>query len=909
MDENVKKVKYKVLEQIDVYKNNNYTFEKSVSGNQYIENKIYNEITYETILSLLSDKYKYNVIFPKQTTYYQNFNNTKVIIEDLRKIGINIKSIKKILNLANIDEAEILHYILFYHTTINLETSTENLVTYNINYDTLMNIVKHFNFKSKNEDIIVNKNSLKKIIEKCGLSYSERFRYMNFYEVEEKTIKNYNDKDVNNKKPNKNFTSNDSDENNNNKNAKQKNEEKKDMENNVLKNNHFIKNITQIISDIEDMDKNDNKNNNNKNKNNEIDKNNTKKNMDDKIQNEIETKNNDNDKKKEKLLFKLKLKNKSKTHNKIKIKNNLNNSNNKGKENSSNNNNGTINGKETKHKLTQKDLLLQRALKDLANNKNKNILNYNIYNLKKNNYNLLDSNDNNQDEEIFVRNYNILKTPELLNRHINNNKNNNNIYNNTEQNKNKRLVLNNGDTNKVKKIIKISNKKKTLKKTSTSIKLGKKKTIQRPQLEMHHENTVSYFGHSSSPKKQNFEISSGKELMYPFNGYTKFTTSFAIKTPEKIVINPYKQKKEEEYCYYPFILRKRPEISNKILYLTGSLPKLGSWDPLRAIKMNEEKRNGEEFFSKYIEVQRSEIPFEYKYFYYDDNGNIVWIGLPFENYLTFPQYFESLRGLKKSHISIIDLNIRYINTIDGINIWDNRKNQLIQLLLNKKADIFFFQEITRIQSDFIDRYLSSIYEFVGEYRDSTDTSEKCSICVNKLKYTIINHGQFWLSSTPYVPGSNDFGNFFPRICTWASLKQIEGISLLFMNVHLDHVNMDAHLPCVKVLIDEEKKIENQYKDIHFIFIAGCFYSSETDEDIQYIKNAGYNEIPFENTYHGFTGTAFYHWDYMFWKEKNGNNIEFKEAHVMKKEGTIDESRKHYISDHFPIYAEFFLKNI
>ena len=484
----------------------------------------------------------------------------------------------------------------------------------------------------------------------------------------------------------------------------------------------------------------------------------------------------------------------------------------------------------------------------------------------------------------------------------------NDRYKNTEDNINETPKFFNEDINKDNNSKKSNDKKKVLKKTTTSAKLRKRKQIKKPKLEMNHENTVSYLGRSQELKKQNFEISSGKELMYPFNGYTKYSTSFAINTPEKKVIEVKNKKNDEEYCYYPFILRKRPEINNKVIYLTGSLPKLGNWDPLRAIKMNREKRNGEEFFSKYIEVQRNEIPFEYKFFYYDDNGKIVWIGLPFENYLTFPQYFESLRGLKKSHISIIDLNIRYINDIDGINIWDNRKSQLIELLLNKRADIFFFQEITRPQSDFIDRYLSSIYEFVGEYRDSTDASEKCSICVNKLKYTIHNHGQFWLSSTPYIPGSNDFGNFFPRICTWASLKQIEGISLLFMNVHLDHVNIDAHLPCVKVLMQEEKKIENQYNDIHFIFIAGCFYSNENDEDIKYIKSQGFTEIIFENTYHAFTGTAFYHWDYMFWKEKNGTNIEFKEAHVMKKEGTIDENRKHYISDHFPIYAEFFLKN-
>ena len=519
----------------------------------------------------------------------------------------------------------------------------------------------------------------------------------------------------------------------------------------------------------------------------------------------------------------------------------------------------------------------------------------------------IDNSEDSDDEKIFERSYEFLKTPKLNAKHnnmkdksydVNTSDNTNNINNDSQK---EIISLKEEEINGQVK----SKKKDKTKKRRASKNLTSQRKRPKINYEIEHANSVNYLG-SIPTLKQSNEIQTETELIYPYNGYTKYTTSFAIETPEKpkILIT----KKNDDYCYYPFILRKTPELNDKTIYLSGSLPKLGSWDSLRAIKMEEENRNGEIFFSKYIEVQKNEIPFEYKYFYYD-NGKIKWLGKPFENYLTFPQFFESLRKLTKSHISIINLNIRYINKIDGINIWDNRKNKVIELLLNKKADIFLFQEITRPQSDFIDRYLSSIYEFVGEYRDSTDKAEKCSICVNKLKYTIIHSGQFWLSSTPYIPGSNDFGNFFPRICTWASLKQIEGISLLFMNVHLDHVNKKAHLPCIKILIEEERKIVNTFKDIHFVFIAGCFYCEENDEEIKYIRDQGFKEIIFENTYHGFTGLAKNHWDYMFWKEKDGDDIEFKEAYVMKKEGTINEYTRHYISDHFPIYAEFFHKNI
>ena len=818
-EENI--INYKVVQQIDIYKNTSFSNTKYINEDKYIENKISNEIAYTNALSLLSDNHEYKVIFPKQTTYYEYFNKNKVTVEDMRKIKIALKSIQKILKLANIGDSEIFMYILFYHIIINLETSTENMVIYNLNYDNLMDIIKCFHIKYKDDEFQINKNSLKKIIEMCGITYDERYRYLNFYEVEEKTIRKYNNTDLN-------------------------------------------KNTSKINSISDENNKYLEANTINKEENVE----------------------NNKEKKEPKLKSKSKTKKKSISKNKDKIKNS---SKNKIKNNS-----------KIKTKVSKKENKIPVPNKSNKRNNNINNINtlkYNIYNTKLKNFNLLDSFDD-DDNEIFERSYDYLNTPRLKNKYNENKEND--FFNNIENINNNKNLNNEPKMEELSEgnIIKKSPKKK---KRHTS----KKRKIS--NYEINHENSVTYLRTSNSPLKISNEIQTQNELIYPFNGYTKFTTSFAIETQDrpKILIS----KKDDDYCYYPFILRKVPELRDKTIYLCGSLPKLGSWDPLRAIKMDEENRNGEEFFSKYIEVHKNEIPFEYKYFYYDNNGKINWIGLPYENFLTFPQFFESLRSLKKSHISIIDLNIRYINNIDGINIWDNRKKALIELLLNRKADIFLFQEITRPQSDFIDKYLGSIYEFVGEYRDSSDKSEKCSICVNKLKYTIIHSGQFWLSSTPYIPGSNDFGNFFPRICTWASLKQIEGITLLFMNVHLDHVNKRAHLPCLKVVIEEEKKIEKRFKDIHFVFIAGCFYCEENDEEIKYIKNEGYTEIIFGNSYHGFTGVANNHWDYMFWKEKNGDDIEFKKAYVMKKEGTIDESRNHYISDHFPIYAEFFHKNI
>ena len=239
---------------------------------------------------------------------------------------------------------------------------------------------------------------------------------------------------------------------------------------------------------------------------------------------------------------------------------------------------------------------------------------------------------------------------------------------------------------------------------------------------------------------------------------------------------------------------------------------------------------------------------------------------------------------------------------------------MIKILLNNRSDICLFQEMTRIQFDYIDREIGSIYESLGYYRDSDEKSEKCGIAYNKLKFTLNEWGQFWLSSTPNVPFSNDFCNCFPRICTWASLKKIEDEDFLIFNIHLDHINLAAHVNCIKVVLQESEKIIKHHSKVKFVLLAGCFYCEEDDPIVNILCNHGYKELRFEKTFHDFTGIANRHWDFMFYKEnkikgvlnKEFSNKEmyFNSVKVLKEESIINEKEKIYVSDHFPILAEF-----
>ena len=371
----------------------------------------------------------------------------------------------------------------------------------------------------------------------------------------------------------------------------------------------------------------------------------------------------------------------------------------------------------------------------------------------------------------------------------------------------------------------------------------------------------------------------------------------------------------ENEILFPFIIEPFKNQENFRFFVSGNIPQLNNWDhENKPIELYSEYKNGKKFFTTYIPIKREQFPFEFKFFYIDNYGNKIWVGKPFLNFHPPLEIFNVISNTSDRQINIFNLNIRYFNYIDKQNIWDNRKDHMIKILLNNRSDICLFQEMTRIQFDFIDREIGSVYESLGYYRDSDEKSEKCGIAYNKLKFTLNGWGQFWLSSTPYVPGSNDFGNCFPRICTWASLKKIEDEDFLIFNVHLDHINLAAHVNCIKVVLQESEKIIRFHSKVKFVLIAGCFYCEEDDPIVDLLCSNGYKELRFEKTFHDFTGIAKNHWDFIFYKENkitgvfnkefSNKQMYFNSVRVLKEESIINKKENIYVSDHFPILAEF-----
>jgi endonuclease/exonuclease/phosphatase family metal-dependent hydrolase len=140
-------------------------------------------------------------------------------------------------------------------------------------------------------------------------------------------------------------------------------------------------------------------------------------------------------------------------------------------------------------------------------------------------------------------------------------------------------------------------------------------------------------------------------------------------------------------------------------------------------------------------------------------------------------------------IKLMSFNIRYGLAKDGENNWERRKSLVIDRIKTFDPDLLGLQECRDdSQAEFIKAGLQE-YEFLGLSRggDSVTSSEMAPILIKKSSFQVRQWETFWLSETPYIPGSKSWGSVFPRTATWVDIHHpVSGRSLVFVNTHFDY---------------------------------------------------------------------------------------------------------------------------
>ncbi len=252
-------------------------------------------------------------------------------------------------------------------------------------------------------------------------------------------------------------------------------------------------------------------------------------------------------------------------------------------------------------------------------------------------------------------------------------------------------------------------------------------------------------------------------------------------------------------------------------------------------------------------------------------------------------------------IRVMSFNIRCTNV--GFRGRKARTPDVIETILNGMPDSLGVQEATPAWMKTLDKELGNKYAYVGEGRNGGDKGEYSAVFYLKDKYNLIDSGTFWLSPTPNEV-SKGWDAQFPRICTWAILENKETKDrYIHLNSHFDHIGEQARSESIKIICEKSK----EYEDLPAVFTADMNVREGSDNYKEIAENSIFKDTKYtaENTmdyptYHDRfpESDAARVIDYCF--ANNG----FKAITY----GVVTENPgEHYVSDHFPVYADLKLK--
>ncbi len=255
--------------------------------------------------------------------------------------------------------------------------------------------------------------------------------------------------------------------------------------------------------------------------------------------------------------------------------------------------------------------------------------------------------------------------------------------------------------------------------------------------------------------------------------------------------------------------------------------------------------------------------------------------------------------------TLITYNIRYDGPTDLCETWQERKGPISQQIRDSKAGIVGLQEVLSHQLDDLLELLPS-YRSVGVGReDGLRGGEFVPIFYDTTRYTVVQEGTFWLSSTPSVP-SRGWDAALNRICTYALFQaKAEAVFFWVLNVHFDHRGKVARQESISLVMD--KSLECRQWTNAPVLIVGDFNMEPLDPGISRMKNrfidfscpAPGREECNPPTFNAFTldSTDDKCIDYVF----GSAGLSLK-----KSRRIIDPFGMSYPSDHFPLLFRFSL---
>lgn len=255
---------------------------------------------------------------------------------------------------------------------------------------------------------------------------------------------------------------------------------------------------------------------------------------------------------------------------------------------------------------------------------------------------------------------------------------------------------------------------------------------------------------------------------------------------------------------------------------------------------------------------------------------------------------------------VMTFNIRRSEADDGANGWDIRAPHVVEWLLEQQPHIIGFQELMPDAAELLAERLPG-YEWAGCGRGETLGDEHCRIAWRSEDFAVIRQETFWLSDTPFLPGSLFAAGkaVWPRVCTMAELySRSEKRRFRVYNTHLSFECEYSKQAGIDLIMN---RISQLYEIDPLPFLLMGDFNSVPDSDVvqrvyrmspaPLFDFSSPQGLPAEYTYHGYGLQNPCKIDYLL---GTGDwTLEGKQLGVWNHNGV-------YLSDHYPICAELTL---
>lgn len=256
--------------------------------------------------------------------------------------------------------------------------------------------------------------------------------------------------------------------------------------------------------------------------------------------------------------------------------------------------------------------------------------------------------------------------------------------------------------------------------------------------------------------------------------------------------------------------------------------------------------------------------------------------------------------MEEGNMKVVTFNIRCDYNQDGINCFQNRKELIRNKLIEESADLICFQEVLPHVSNWLKDNLNEYY-ILGCGREKDLKGEQNTVAFKKERFQLLSMNTFWLSTTPFVPGSRyENQSMCPRSVTALFLQDLNTERLYYIvNTHLDHEGSEARVLGMKQILQHMKDVIIQKEEAGYgkieLILCGDFNGYPDSKEIQLIKSSNFlNDLTL-----GMEGT-FHDYGRMNPPEKIDYIVVSSGLECISRELWKDSKNGVYLSDHYPV---------